>query len=116
MWGQPKNLKLDFIIGLKAEDFLLIINRDKDNMPSYYINFTSSFSLNGTYYENEVPDQDITKLNILIGKKIVSAEFIKKDKGDLKLIFDGGDELIINENDWPYESYTMQTPEGLVVV
>lgn len=115
MWGHPKNLKLDFLIGISAECFLCLtkIVRPSSNC-LYYINFESSFSLNGHYYDVEKNER--YRLDMLIGKKIVSAKFIKKDKGDLKLTFDSGDELIIHEDDWPYESYTMITPEGLVVV
>lgn len=117
MHQPPKNFKLDFIVGMKAEDFLLLIDRDKSSMPDYYINFTSDFSINNQYYDTEVNDHH-EKLKFLIGKKIISAEFAKERRGDIKLVFNSGDELIIHERDHdvPYESYTMQTPEGLVVV
>lgn len=83
---------------------------------NFYVNFSSNFSLNGKYYDTERAADHGHRLHILLDKKIMSAKFVKDNKGDLKLTFDSGDELIIHEDDGPYESYTMQTPEGLVVV
>lgn len=113
---RPKNLKLDFTIGMKAEEFLRIPINGKLTKSLYYINFSSDFSLNGHRYDTNINDHH-DKLHVLIGKKVVSLEFIHYEKiGDLKLIFDSGDELVIHEDDTPYESYTMQTPDGLFVV
>lgn len=118
MWGKPKNLNLKFLIEQKICGLYLGVSQTRLDFcdEPYYLDFGAGFSFNDGFYDTEAAKQERYRLAMLIGKKIVSAEFIKKDKGDIKFIFDSGDQLIIHEDDWPYESYTMQTPEGLMAV
>ena len=123
MYGKPKNVALNFFIG--REVIALILGKFNTTLgigklavddPDYNINFEADFSLDKQHFKREIISAESHRLYVLLGKKITSAQFIKEDKGDLKLTFDSGNELIIHEDDAPYESYTMQTPDGLVVV
>lgn len=115
MHGLPKGLKLDFLVEQEVSCLRLSNSfTEMDFDYPYYINFFSNFSINGKYYNPEPFTDETYRLYIFIGKKITSVKGI--GKGDIKFKFNDDSELIIHEDNKPYESYTLNTPEGLVVV
>jgi len=104
------NKEINFFIGCSLKE----ITADTGNI---YLKFTNGISINiesAVFFGHVIAGIGGNELKKLINHKIVDAEPI--GKGNLSLVFDNNEQIIIFELDMPYESYTIQTPEGLVIV
>ncbi len=110
MYGLPDDLKLNFFVGVTLEDVVVDVS-------SIYLKFTNNITINvesAVYFKYTIAGEGGKLLKELVCHKVIKAS--KQGHGNLGLEFDNSEKVLILELDYPFESYTMQTPEGLVVV
>ena len=118
MYGLEKSLNLQFLIGRELLQLCIglcqvIMRFSEDTSISIECDLRFTGKNGEIIYLLDIPESS-KYLFCLLGMEIV--DVMKKDAGDLTLVFSNGFELTLIDSNESTESYTITTPEQEVVV